>query len=207
MPAETLKLERRSEFSAEIRIDGKNVVGYAAVYNTWSHDLGGFVETIAPGAFSRSLQSGRDVRALFNHDSAKVLGRQKARTLEVFEDAKGLGFSCVLGETNFANDLRKMLDRGDVDQCSFGFTLDYDGGGDDWLPPENAMAPCRRVLRSVNLFEVSVVTFPAYEDTSASLRGLAEPSLKKFRSIVDSLGHKWQQRRAKTILEALSLKP
>lgn len=203
MPAPFV-LEKRADFSADIRIDGKNVVGYAAVYNSWSHDLGGFVESIAPGAFSRSLKSGRDVRCLFDHDSSRVLGRQSARTLELFEDEKGLGFSCVLGETTFARDLREMLARRDVDQCSFGFTLEPDG--DEWLPPENSAAAARRILRSVNLFEVSVVTFPAYEDTSANLRALSEPSAKKFRSIVESSGNALAIRRLRAMLAALSSK-
>lgn len=181
-------LETRANFSAEVRGDSKKVEGYAAVYNCWSEDLGGFIESIVPGAFTRTLASGRDIRCLFDHSSSKILGRQSAKTLNIYADSKGLGFECQLGNSSHANDVRDMLTRGDIKECSFGFTMDWEGGGDEWLPPENAQAPCRRILRSVNLYEVSVVTFPAYPDTSAALRSLAMSNGRKYRAILSALG-------------------
>ena len=185
--AVNLSLETRSTFSADVRFDGKKVEGYAAVYNSWSENLGGFIESIVPGAFERTLKSSIDVRCLFDHNSSKVLGRASAKTLRVYTASKGLGFENLLGNTTHANDVREMLARGDINQCSFGFTLDWEGGGDEWLPPENAQSPCRRILRSVNLYEVSVVTFPAYPDTSAALRSLNMSKGRKYRSILAAL--------------------
>ncbi len=151
--------------------NGFTLVGYAAKFDSLSEDLGGFREIIAPGAFTRSLESGADVRCLFEHDTSKVLGRRSAGTLRLSEDATGLRIECDLPEgVTYAQDLAILLKRGDVNQMSFGFTVDQ--GGDEWLPPgEDKLR--RRVLRSVRIMETSVVTFPAYTETEAAIRSLA----------------------------------
>lgn len=151
--------------------EGFTLVGYAAKFDSLSEDLGGFRESIAPGAFTRSLESGADVRCLFEHDTSKVLGRRSAGTLRLVEDTVGLRIECDLPRgVSYAEDLAILLKRGDISQMSFGFTVDE--GGDEWLPPGKDRLR-RRVLRSVKVLETSVVTFPAYTETEAAIRSLA----------------------------------
>ena len=99
--------------------------GYALVFNSWSEDLGGFVETIEPSALEGSDLS--DVRALFNHNADKVLARSTAGTLELETDNKGLKFRFKLPNTSYGKDVAENLRNGNINQCSFGFVLDDDG--------------------------------------------------------------------------------
>lgn len=143
--------------------DSPVIEGYAAVFNELSLDLGGFRERIAPGAFARSLEDGADVRALWDHDSKYVLGRARAGTLALGEDERGLSVAIRPPGTGWARDLVESMRRGDVDQMSFGFYVRED----EWRDEDGVMV---RVLRDVDLFDVSVVTFPAYVQTSAEAR-------------------------------------
>ena len=141
----------------------RTIAGYAAVFNSIT-DIGGFFrEKIAPGAFSPALSA--DVRALFDHDSAHVLGRTKAGTLRLREDDKGLAVEIDLPDTQVARDLQKSMERGDIDGMSFGFNVTRQ----EW---DETQDPPLRTIREVELHEVSVVTFPAYEDTEVALRSL-----------------------------------
>lgn len=150
------------------------ISGYAAVFNKYSSDLGGFKEKIKPGAFSRALRERQDVRCLFNHDANCVLGRLLAGTLTVSEDPKGLLYRCELPDTTTARDLHVSISRGDISQCSFSFSVR--DGGDIWsteyCDPDDSDEDCfaSRTLTDVNLFDVSPVTFPAYQNTSVSAR-------------------------------------
>lgn len=161
------RFERRffTAHDLEIRADEGDtttIEGYAAVFNQRSDDLGGFVEIVAPGAFAQSLNE-EDVRALSNHNHSQVLGRKSAGTLELFEDAHGLRVRIDPPETQWANDLLASMRRGDIDQMSFGFfTRD-----DKWEVVDGLNV---RTLLNVELFEVSVVTIPAYPQTSVSVR-------------------------------------
>jgi HK97 family phage prohead protease len=149
------------------------LVGYAARFNTKSHPLpGGFTETIAPGAFKRSLASGQDVVALFNHDSNHILGRTKSGTLRVAEDDKGLAFRCLLDKNQQSHrDLHASVKRGDIADCSFAFTPDPDNGDDfDNGTDENGQRCVLRTLRNVKLHDISVVVSPAYGGTSVDAR-------------------------------------
>lgn len=153
----------------ETRNDGViKLRGYAAVFNKFSIELLGFKEIIRPGAFSRSLNN-PDVRALWNHDTGKVLGRIKNRTLELWEDQRGLGFSVVAPNTAWARDAMESIRRGDVDQMSFGFTVHED----KWTEPKEEGKLLMRELLDVTLFEISPVTFPAYPQTTVGVRDLA----------------------------------
>ena len=132
---------------------------FNSIYELWP----GATESVAPGAFSETL--GNDIRALVNHDDTLVLGRNKAGTLELREDAHGLwGKIKVNPNDGDAMNLYERVKRGDVDQCSFGFWIEdeetefRDDGSIHWT------------IRKVNLFEVSVCTFPAYEATEVSAR-------------------------------------
>lgn len=139
------------------------VEGYASVFNSRTNIEGWYDEEIAPGAFSESLSQNKDVRCLFNHDWSCVLGRTNASTLVLEEDSKGLRFEVTLPNTTFANDLKESMSRGDINQCSFGFWVT--GQEEDF----SSETPLIRIT-NVDLWEVSIVPLPAYEDTEASLR-------------------------------------
>ena len=159
-----MTIERRALAAPlTVREDSRTVAGYAAVFNSIT-DIGGmFREQIAPGAFKPSLAA--DVRALFDHDSAHVLGRTKAGTLRLKEDERGLAVEIDLPETQVARDLTASMARGDIDGMSFGFRVTKQEWDDTQDPP-------LRTIREVELHEVSVVTFPAYDDTEVALRSL-----------------------------------
>lgn len=135
--------------------------GYAAVYDQET-DLGDFREVVKPGAFDKAI--GRDdVRALFNHDPNYVLGRNTANTLTLEDRDAGLGVLIVPPDTQWAKDLITSMQRGDVDQMSFAFSVNEHTWNREGEKP-------LRELRDVNLFDVSVVTYPAYPTTSAQAR-------------------------------------
>lgn len=148
-----LHVEQRAE-------GGALLVGYAAVFESLSVELWGFREKIAPGAFTASL--GDDVRALWNHDTGIVLGRAKNGTLRLAEDKTGLRVE-IEPPASAANYV-ESIQRGDVDQMSFGFrTLE-----DTW--DEDGEGQLVRTLLKVKLYEVSPVSFPAYSATSVGVR-------------------------------------
>jgi len=162
-----MKQERRtlhSEFRVEQREDGKKLIrGHAAVFNSET-DLGWFRERIAPGAFTESIGKD-DVRALFNHDENFILGRNKAGTLTMREDEQGLYVEIDPPDTQVARDLVTSIERGDISQMSFGFQTIKDS----WETEENA-AKDLRTLEKVKLWDVSPVTFPAYQETDVAVR-------------------------------------
>ncbi len=146
------------------------LAGYAAVFND-SYDSGWFIETIAPGAFRRAIKEKQDVRCLFNHDANNLLGRTKSKTLTLAEDSIGLHFDCELNpDARIATEVHAMVNRGDLDGCSFAFTVrkqswfeEKDGGG-------NIIQ--HRLIEDVDLYDVGPVTYPAYEGTSVNARAL-----------------------------------
>lgn len=158
--------------AGEMRVHGMNsssrLEGHAAVFNKFSEDLGGFREKIAPGAFKESLRKS-DVRALVNHDGNLVLGRNTAGTLTLKEDSEGLFFSVDLPDTQVARDIKVSIDRGDIDQCSFGFIVE----ADTWEEKDNGDVE-RTINKVRQLLDVSVVTFPAYPDTSVAATRMDE---------------------------------
>ena len=143
--------------------DGK-IVGYAAVFDKLSEDLGGFREKISPGAFANTLASA-DVRALVDHDGSKILGRNKAGTLTMQEDDHGLRIAITPPDTQAGRDIVESLKRGDIDGMSFAFRAI----SDDWQMIDGEQI---RTLIEVDISEVSVVTFPAYPDTTVAMRSL-----------------------------------
>ena len=136
--------------------------GHAAVFDKESQDLGGFTEVIARGAFRRALTESQDTVALFNHDSNLVLGRTTNRTLELKEDPRGLHAEFNAPDTQYARDIRELVKRGDVHQMSFAFTVLRD----DWQERSDGTV-LRRVLEVDRLYDVSLVTPPAYTQTTA----------------------------------------
>jgi HK97 family phage prohead protease len=155
---------------APVSPDSNRLVGYAAVYGSLSEDLGGFREQIRAGAFDGTLKAGHDVRALFDHSTDKVLGRVSNGTLRLASDSTGLRVEIDLPEgVSYAEDLRKLIGRGDISQMSFGFVVPP--GGDSW--ERRADGVSLRTLNQIELHEVSVVSIPAYPDTTIALRSLA----------------------------------
>jgi HK97 family phage prohead protease len=166
--------ERRT-FKAEVRtLKEFEISGYAASFGNPSRDLGGFTEIIAPGAFKRSLDRGDDVVALFNHDPNYILGRRNNDTLDVEEDGYGLKFTCRMNPNSQQHrDIYEAVKRGDLDSCSFAFTVDP-GDGDQWDDiEENGKRSARRTLRNVSLHDISAVCYPAYpQGTSVDARSV-----------------------------------
>lgn len=156
-------LPRDSKFLTRAEDGNLYIEGYFAVYNSRYELWDGAYETIAPGAFDGETNG--DVRALANHDSTLVLGRTTAGTLTLRTDETGLWGSIIVNQADQdAMNLYERVKRGDVSQCSFGFDiLDQDVSYEDGEPTV-------WTIRKVRLYEVSVVTFPAYKDTSVSVR-------------------------------------
>jgi HK97 family phage prohead protease len=162
-------LERRSvdtAFNITNTGDQWTFEGYAAKFDTRSHDLGGFIETVRGGAFGRALNEGQDVRALINHNPGLILGRTAAGTLKLSEDTTGLHYEVDAPDTSYARDLAESMQRGDVTQSSFSFRVRLD----DWQKEGRGRL---RTLIDVDLLDVSPVTYPAYEDTESGVQGAA----------------------------------
>lgn len=144
--------------------EDRKMVGHAAIFNTIT-DIGGwFREQILPGAFKDSIQED-DIRALFNHDANYVLGRNTAKTLELSEDSDGLKTVIDPPDTQFARDLAVSIQRGDISQMSFAFQVLEE----EWKFGEGKETDLR-TIKKVRLFDVSPVTFPAYDGTDIALR-------------------------------------
>lgn len=152
-----------SEFTT--REDGEDlkIEGYFAVFDSDYEILDGYTESVAPGAFTDTLDG--DVRALIDHDTRLVLGRTAAGTLKLRQDDKGLWGSIKINPNDQdAMNLYARVQRGDVDQCSFGFNIldeestKRDDGSIHWT------------IKKVELFEVSCCTFPAYKETNIEAR-------------------------------------
>jgi HK97 family phage prohead protease len=162
-------IERRVASAPVMRMkDGdkaRRVVGYAATFNSDSEVLwGSFVEQIDPRAFDEADMS--DVRALFNHDDNKILARTPG-TLALEIDATGLRYEFDMPDTSYGNDLLISMERGDISQSSFGFTVI----DEEWIDRSaDKLLPMRRILRVGRLFDVSPVTYPAYPETTSEVR-------------------------------------
>ncbi|NEX63455.1 HK97 family phage prohead protease [Noviherbaspirillum galbum] len=150
-------------------ISTNKLTGYAAVYNSLSQDLGGFVERIMPGAFKRSLAKPDNIRALYEHDHQKTLGRVGAGTLELTENSKGLYFELTLPDTTYARDLGVLVQRGDIAGCSFGFRVPENG--DRWDIRGGVLT---RDLLDVELHEITITGNPAYLDTTVAVRSMEQ---------------------------------
>lgn len=166
--------------------DGEMYIsGYFAVFNSEYEMWPGAVESIADTAFDGALAD--DIRCLIDHETRLVLGRNKAGTLTLKEDTRGLwGEVRINPNDQDAVNLYERVKRGDVDQCSFGFDIldeEFEDRGDT----------VKWTIKKVKLYEVSVVTFPAYEETSVSARKRQLGEIKK-RSI-----EAWKQRTLKRL--------
>lgn len=183
---ETFEMERRTvAHPVEVRAaaDGSTVIeGYAALFNVLSDDLGGFREMLLPGAFADRLAD--DVRALWQHDPLFVFGRTVSGTLELWEDAVGLGYRAQSPDAQWARDAVVSMKRGDVSQSSFAFSvLD----GDRWDMGEGGQV-IRTVERVARLYDVSPVTYPAYPQTSAGVAKRAAELRARLAAEINGAG-------------------
>jgi HK97 family phage prohead protease len=162
----TTNIEKRSYVGAvEHRADDgkRTLIGYAAKFERLAMIGSYFQEKIAPGAFSTAI--GGDIRALVDHDPGRVIGRTKSGTLRLSEDGTGLRVEIDVPDTTDGNDLWVLVERGDISGMSFGFRVTKE----TW--DETGDVPVR-TIQAVELFEVSAVAWPAYEDTTIGLRSL-----------------------------------
>lgn len=178
-----------SEFTT--RDDGGElrIEGYFAVFNSNYDIWPGASESVAPGAFSETL--GGDIRALIDHETMYVLGRNQAGTLELREDSHGLWGSVLINPNDQdAMNLYARVQRGDVNQCSFGFDIldeetEYrEDGSVHWT------------IKEVKLYEVSVCTFPAYAETSVQARK------DDYQRIIERENEKWRAEMRTKLKEA-----
>jgi len=141
------------------------ITGYAAVFEKLSVPMWGFKEKIQAGAFKKSLET-NNVKSLWNHNSDLVLGSTGSGTLKLVEDKKGLRFEMTLPDTQAGRDAYVLVERGDVTQMSFGFRV----RGQIWdeSDPKNII----RTLTEIELYEISLTAFPAYNQTSAKTRSI-----------------------------------
>lgn len=194
-------MERRFVLPANVELrsedrEGKPVLtGYAARFESLSVPMddgdGEYRERLRPGAFTRTLQSGLDVVALGHHDSKLVLGRQSAGTLKLVEDERGLRVEIIPPDTTTGRDIAELVRRGDLDSMSFGFAVvdeEYRNEGGEVV----------REVRDVDLYEVSVVTWPAYPATEISVRADVPGKVRAMRRSVPMARYRAIQRHAET---------
>ena len=160
---QTRSLQTELKTRAEPDAQDMYIEGYFAVFNRQTELWPGAYEEIAPGAFDETLNN--DIRALINHDTTLVLGRTKENTLELKADSYGLwGRVKINPNDSDAVNLYERVKRGDVDQCSFGFNITSEET--DWRDDGTV----KWTITGIDLHEVSVCTFPAYEDTGVQAR-------------------------------------
>ncbi len=198
MPTIKPKIEGRESRAVSVLLelrtatagDGKrNAAGYAALFNSKT-DIGGYwTETIAPGAFSKSLAR-RDVVALHSHDMGRVMGRTGAGTLALSEDEKGLAFDNELPDTQDGRDLAVQIERRDIPGMSFGFeTLKQ-----EW---DETVDPPHRTIIEAELYEITYTAFPAYPDTEVGMRSLEGARNERRQQNRTAASHRIAQRRAR----------
>lgn len=193
MAVERLRFDLTRVVMTRSKDDGPGTfVGHAAVFNkraaigdpkTW-----GFWEEIAPGAFDRALAEDQDVRFLVDHDPSRLLGRTSSGTLRLSTDKLGLATEADMPDTTLGRDTQVMIERRDLSQMSFGFIPK----AHEWSELDTG-EELLRVL-DVDLFDVSVVTFPAYEETDASVRCRVD-ALRRTSTVAQ---RRWAEAKART---------
>lgn len=163
---------RCTQYRAAEENGDQYIEGYFAVFNSVYEIAPGLTESIAPGAFRDTL--GGDIRALTNHDTTLVLGRTKAGTLELREDGHGLwGRVRINRDDGDAMNLYHRVQRGDVDQCSFGFDILRES------TETRQDGSVHFTIEEIELYEVTVATFPAYEETAVAARSAQAEQIKR----------------------------
>lgn len=169
---------RNFQSDFEVKQEGeegnKKIAGYAAVFDQEAPETMGFIEKIEKGAFTEALKDS-DVRALFNHNQDKILGREKSGTLEIKEDETGLYYEIDPADTTYAKDLLISMERGDVDESSFAFEV----AEESW--DESGEIPIRTIEKVMSLYDVSPVTRGWYPQTDSGIKSKNEV-LREFRN-------------------------
>lgn len=169
-------MEKRSLGMSDIRAEEDNlkIGGYFVLFNDETELYDGIFEKVDSRALDKTLKN--DIRCLFNHDTSKVLGRTKSNTLTLEKDEKGLYGEVIINPNDKeAVSVYERVKRGDIDQCSFGFNI---------LDEEQRLDERNQLhvtLKEIDLHEVSIVTFPAYPNTSVSARAKQLQDLKGQR--------------------------
>jgi len=145
------------------------LVGHAVLFNSLSVDLGGFVEKVAPGAFARTLASGKTIFAVHHHNFENVLASTKSGSLKLSEDARGLRFEIAMPETSLGHDIHALVKRGDLSSMSFSFRING-AQGESWR--ERSDGVIERTLLDLDLFEISTVANPAYPSSEVFARAI-----------------------------------
>lgn len=168
--------------SNEVQVDSRNITGYAVVFESISEDLG-FIERIMKGAITDDTIKKSDVFCLLNHDSTKVLARSKygEGSLKLEIDERGLKYSFTAPQTDLGNEILEHLQRGEIDSSSFAFTVSLDEGSEKWYTVEGVQY--RDIYKIDELYDVSPVYQPAYQETTVSKRALVE--LEKHKTMQD----------------------
>ncbi len=171
-----LHIEERSDEQTPSR----TIVGYAAKFERWSEPImGWFKEQIARDAFSETDVT--DVIMCFNHDANAILARTVSGTLRLSTDEVGLRFEFEAPQTTLGNDILELVRRGDISKCSFKFTVDKDSWR--YADKENKLEYDERTVEHISrLYDVSLVVYPAYKDTEASVRELEERKAQWLKS-------------------------
>lgn len=185
------------DFEVRAEGDGMTFTGYASVFNSPSEDLGGFIEYVAPGAFKRSLQSRNEVKLLWNHDSGEPLASLRGGTMQLVEDEVGLRVTAKLPNTTRGRDIAELLRTKVIDSMSFGFNVIKDSWSRDGQT---------RTLESVRLFETSIVSFPAYSATTATVRSAPSINADELADALLKLesGEELDEKNANLITEVVS---
>lgn len=159
----------------------KNISGYINKFNTRSQYMG-FFEEVAQGAFDKTLSDSHNIYAMYNHDSSKILGSTRGENLKLYTDEIGLKFELDINENiSYARDLYELVSNNDINGCSFGFRVN----DDSWTRTEEGLD--LRIIKEVELVEVTITPFPAYLDSEASCRsyenykGVKEEEVRKAK--------------------------
>ncbi|MDX7989866.1 HK97 family phage prohead protease [Xenorhabdus littoralis] len=189
-------------YPGEVRADTPegqptHIVGYGSVFDSRSEPLWGFREIIKPGAFDEVLND--DVRGLFNHDPNFILGRSTSGTLSLSVDDKGLRYDITAPDTQTIRDLvlAPML-RGDITQSSFAFRVARDG--EEWYEDEEGIV-IREIHRVARLYDVSPVTYPAYQEADSAVRSMqAWQEARSSGALRQAMSQKQARERILTLL-------
>lgn len=186
---ENINAFERRVYDREVRVADQSegevkVVGYAAVFNKWSRDLGGFTEKIEHGFFD-GITHNAETFALFNHNYDMPLAAIKNRSLSLIVDEIGLRYEFIAPKTNIGNDLVQNIRSGLVSESSFGFTVE----DSEWSEGPNESGLWERtLLRGKKLYDVSPVTLAAYPDTAVAVSEMRH--LNKSGSLQEELMEK-----------------
>lgn len=174
--------------------EGREVEGYAVVFNQ-SADLGWFTEEIDSHAFDNADMS--NVYLLFNHDDNNVLAGTTNGSLQMTIDERGLKQTSNIIDTSIGEDVLKLVKNGLINKMSFAFTIDPDGG-EEWISGEDKD---HRIIRKIDhLFDLSLVTYPAYPQTSAYARSQTDQLAEEHKR------RKEQSERMERLLNGKSIK-